>query len=39
MIWSKVFTLTEEFNTHEELKKVYDSPYSVTLADLPQDLF
>lgn len=39
MIWSKVFALTEDFNTHEELKKVYDSPYSITLADLPRDLY
>ncbi len=36
MTWSKVFSLTEEYNTFEYLKKVYDSPYAVTLDELPE---
>ena len=35
MTWSKVFCLTEEYNTDQELKRVYDSPYSITKEDLP----
>lgn len=35
MTWSKVFALTEEFTTFEHLKKVYDSPNSVTKETLP----
>ena len=36
MTWSKVFCLSEEFTSYEYLKKVYDSPNSVTLEDLPK---
>ncbi|MBR6336714.1 MAG: beta-mannosidase, partial [Ruminococcus sp.] len=35
MVWSKVFCLTEEFNSFDMLKKVYNSPCSVTLDSLP----
>ncbi len=34
MTWSKVFCLTEEYNSGEELKKLYDSPYAITLEDI-----
>lgn len=30
MIWSKGFVLTEEFNSHEALRRVYGSAYAVT---------
>lgn len=30
MTWSKGFVLTEEFNSHEALRKVYGSAYAVT---------
>lgn len=36
MTWSKVFCLTEEFNTNEALCDVYNSPFSVTKEDLPK---
>lgn len=36
MTWSKDFCLTENFNEYDYLKKVYDSPYSVTKEDLPE---
>ena len=36
MTWSKVFCLSEEFTGYEHLKKVYDSPNSVTLEELPK---
>ena len=36
MTWSKVFCLTEEFNSFEYLKKLYASPYAVTLERLPK---
>ncbi|MBR1751037.1 MAG: beta-mannosidase [Ruminococcus sp.] len=36
MTWSKPFCLTEEFNSFEYLKKVYDDPYAVTLESLPE---
>ena len=36
MTWSKDFCLTEKFTSDEYLKKVYDSPYSVKLKDLPK---
>ena len=36
MTWSKVFCLTEEFTSYDRLKKVYDSPFSVTKEDLPE---
>ncbi|MCR5684592.1 MAG: glycoside hydrolase family 26 protein [Lachnospiraceae bacterium] len=36
MTWSKVFCLTEEFNSFEQLKKVYDSPYVITKENLPK---
>ncbi|MBQ8107771.1 MAG: beta-mannosidase, partial [Ruminococcus sp.] len=35
MTWSQVFCLTEEFTTFEYLKKLYDSPCSVTKEELP----
>lgn len=36
MTWSQVFCLTEDFTSSEYLKKVYESPASVTLEDLPE---
>lgn len=30
MIWSKGFVLTEKFNSHDALRKVYGSEYAVT---------
>ncbi|MCR5149031.1 MAG: glycoside hydrolase family 26 protein [Eubacterium sp.] len=36
MTWSKGFCLTEEYNSFDELKKVYDSPYAVTKDMLPE---
>ncbi len=35
MTWSKEFCLSDEYTDREYLKKVYDSPSSVTLEDLP----
>lgn len=35
MTWSKAYCLTEEFTSCEHLRKVYNSPYSVTREDLP----
>ena len=35
MTWSKDYCLTEKFNTFDELRKVYDSPYAVTKDELP----
>ncbi len=36
MTWSKVFCLTEVFNSFDYLKKLYDSPYAVTKDELPE---
>lgn len=36
MTWSKGFCLSEEVNSYEFLKKLYDSPYAVTKEDLPE---
>ena len=36
MSWSKEYSLTESFTTFEYLKKVYDSPCSVTKDELPE---
>lgn len=36
MTWSKPFCLTEDFNSSEYLKKLYDSPYAVTKEALPK---
>lgn len=36
MMWSKVFCLTEEFNSFDYLKELYNSPYAVTRETLPQ---
>ena len=36
MTWSKEFCLTEDYTSNDYLKKVYDSPYSVTKEDLPE---
>ena len=36
MTWSNIFCLTEEFNTYEYLKKLYESPYAITLDKLPK---
>lgn len=30
MVWSKGFVMTEEFNSHEALRRIYDSEYAVT---------
>ncbi|MCM1267410.1 MAG: glycoside hydrolase family 26 protein [Bacteroidales bacterium] len=30
MTWSKGFVLTEEFNSHEALRRIYDSAYAIT---------
>lgn len=30
MTWSKGFVMTEEFNSHEALRRIYDSGYAVT---------
>lgn len=35
MAWSKIFCLTEEFNSFKYLKKLYSSPYAVTKEELP----
>lgn len=35
MTWSHDFCMSEKFNRFEDLKKFYDSPYAVTLDDLP----
>ncbi len=35
MTWSKDFCLTEDYTTRDELKRLYDSPYAVTLDRLP----
>lgn len=35
MTWSKVFCVTEEFNSFDYLKKLYLSPYAVTKETLP----
>lgn len=31
MVWSKNFVMTEEFNSHESLKSIYESSYARTL--------
>lgn len=36
MTWSHVFCLTEEFNTNDALKQVYNSPYAITKDTLPE---
>lgn len=36
MAWSKVFCLTEEFNSFDYLKEIYESPYSITKETLPK---
>ena len=36
MTWSKDFCVTEDYTTEDELKKLYDSPYAVTLDRLPE---
>jgi len=36
MIWSKGFVVTEEFNSFEDLKKMYKSNYAITLDRLPK---
>ena len=36
MVWSKVFCLSEEFNSFEYLKKIYESERAVTLDSLPE---
>ncbi len=36
MTWSKAFCLTEEFTDNDYLRKVYDSPYSVTKDSLTE---
>lgn len=36
MTWSGVFTLTEEFNEFEALKRLYNHEYAVTLDKLPK---
>ncbi|MDE5879539.1 MAG: hypothetical protein K2G99_05905, partial [Desulfovibrio sp.] len=30
MTWSKEFVMTEELNSHEALRRIYDSGYAVT---------
>ena len=30
MTWSKEFVLSEEYNSHDALRRVYDSRYAVT---------
>lgn len=36
MTWSKSFCLTEDFNTDDYLRRVYESPFAVTKGDLPK---
>jgi mannan endo-1,4-beta-mannosidase len=36
MTWSKVFCIGEEWNSNEELNKLYNSDYAITLDKLPQ---
>ena len=36
MMWSKVFVLTEEFNTKEEFRKQFKDAYAITLDKLPR---
>lgn len=35
MTWSHDFCVTEKFNRFDDLKKFYDSPYSITKKELP----
>lgn len=36
MVWSKVFCLTEEFNSFDSLRRIYNSEHAVTLESLPE---
>ena len=36
MVWSKVFCLTEEFNSFDSLRRIYSSEHAVTLESLPE---
>ncbi len=36
MTWSRDFCRTEEYNTFDYVRKVYDSPYAITKEDLPE---
>jgi mannan endo-1,4-beta-mannosidase len=36
MTWSHGFCIGNEFNDEEELKKMYNSPYAITLENLPK---
>ncbi|MBQ9122839.1 MAG: beta-mannosidase [Lachnospiraceae bacterium] len=38
MMWSKVFVLTEEFNTKEEFRKQFNDTYAITLDKLPNSI-
>jgi mannan endo-1,4-beta-mannosidase len=36
MTWSKGFVMTEEYNTREALRRLYNHPYAITLDKLPK---
>lgn len=36
MTWSHEYCMSEDYTTSEVLKDIYDSPYSVTMDDLPE---
>lgn len=36
MIWSNEFCLTDQYSTKDMLKRVYESPYAITLDKLPK---
>lgn len=36
MTWSHEFCLSEKYSTYDQLRKVYNSEYSITLEDLPE---
>ena len=36
MTWSRVFCLSEEYNSYDYMRKLYASEHAVTLSDLPK---
>ena len=36
MTWSRVFCLSEEYNSYDYMRKLYSSEHAVTLSDLPK---
>ena len=39
MTWSHDFCIGEKYNTYEQLRRLYNSEYAVTLDDLPEGLY